>query len=102
MSGSSSQVQSPAGAGVEAAAAPATPPPPGPSYDLARVRADFPLLAQTVHGRQLVYLDNASTSQKPRAVLEAIACCYRDYYANVGRGVHRLAQLAPRPPQPPP
>jgi cysteine desulfurase/selenocysteine lyase len=107
MSGSSSQVQSPAGTGAEAiaaagstpattvsAAAPATPPPPGPSYDLARVRADFPLLAQTVHGRPLVYLDNASTSQKPRAVLEAIACCYRDYYANVGRGVHRLAQLA--------
>src|SRR4029077_1489167 len=65
-----------------------------PSYDLERVRADFPLLAQTVHGRPLIYLDNASSSQKPRAVLEAIAGCYRDYYANVGRGVHRLAQLA--------
>jgi cysteine desulfurase / selenocysteine lyase len=65
-----------------------------PSYDLERVRADFPLLAQTVHGRPLIYLDNAASSQKPRAVLEAIAGCYRDYYANVGRGVHRLAQLA--------
>jgi len=65
-----------------------------PSYDLERVRADFPLLAQTIHGRPLIYLDNAASSQKPRAVLEAIAGCYRDYYANVGRGVHRLAQLA--------
>ena len=65
-----------------------------PSYDLERVRADFPLLAQTVHGRPLIYLDSAASSQKPRAVLEAIGGCYRDYYANVGRGVHRLAQLA--------
>jgi cysteine desulfurase / selenocysteine lyase len=65
-----------------------------PGYDLARVRADFPLLAQTVHGRPLVYLDNASSTQKPRAVLEAVAGCYREYYANVGRGVHLLAQLA--------
>jgi len=65
-----------------------------PSYDLERVRADFPLLAQTIHGRPLIYLDNAASSQKPRAVLEAIAGCYRDYYANVGRGVHRLAQQA--------
>ncbi|HYL05952.1 MAG TPA: cysteine desulfurase [Thermoanaerobaculia bacterium] len=96
MSGSSSQVQSPAAAGVEAPAAAASAPAAaaGPSYVLARVRADFPLLAQTVHGRPLVYLDNASTSQKPRAVLEAIVGCYRDYYANVGRGVHRLAQLS--------
>jgi cysteine desulfurase/selenocysteine lyase len=56
------------------------------------VRADFPLLAQTVRGRPLVYLDNAASTQKPRAVLEAIAGCYREYYANVGRGVHSLAQ----------
>lgn len=66
----------------------------GPGYDLARVRADFPLLGQTIHGRPLVYLDNASSTQKPRAVLEAIAGCYREYYANVGRGVHLLAQLS--------
>ncbi len=85
MSGSSSQVQAPAAATPAASA---------PSYDLARVRADFPLLAQSIHGRPLVYLDNASTSQKPRVVLEAIAGCYRDYYANIGRGVHRLAQMA--------
>jgi cysteine desulfurase/selenocysteine lyase len=63
-----------------------------PGYDLARVRADFPLLAQAVRGRPLVYLDNASSTQKPRAVMEAIAGCYREYYANVGRGVHVLAQ----------
>ncbi len=66
----------------------------GPGYDLARVRADFPMLARTVHGRPLVYLDNAATAQKPRAVVEAISGCYRDSYANVGRGVHELAQLA--------
>jgi cysteine desulfurase/selenocysteine lyase len=99
MSSSSNQVQSPvavgaAGASPGGAPAPSSVAAAGPSYDLARVRADFPLLAQTVHGRPLVYLDNASSSQKPRAVLEAIATCYRDYYANVGRGVHRLAQLA--------
>jgi len=100
--GSSSPVQAPRAAvvPVPAAAGTAGAPAPGaagatrPSYDLARVRADFPLLAQTVHGRPLIYLDNAASSQKPRAVLEAIAGCYRDYYANVGRGVHRLAQLA--------
>lgn len=67
---------------------------PAPHYDLGLVRADFPLLAQTMNGRPLVYLDNAATTQKPRAVLEAIASCYRESYANVGRGVHQLSQLA--------
>ncbi|HVR06962.1 MAG TPA: cysteine desulfurase [Thermoanaerobaculia bacterium] len=94
MSGSSSQVQPAAAAAAElSAGAASAPAAAGPSYDLARVRADFPLLAQSIHGRPLVYLDNAATSQKPRAVIEAVAGCYRDYYANVGRGVHRLAQL---------
>ena len=63
-----------------------------PAYDLGLVRADFPLLAQSMHGRPIAYLDNAASTQKPRAVLEAIAGCYREYYANVGRGVHWLAQ----------
>ncbi|HEX9945069.1 MAG TPA: cysteine desulfurase [Thermoanaerobaculia bacterium] len=63
-----------------------------PAYDLARVRADFPILGTKVHGRPLVYLDNAASTQKPRAVLDAIAACYGGYYANVERGVHTLSQ----------
>jgi cysteine desulfurase/selenocysteine lyase len=63
-----------------------------PAYDLARVRADFPILATAIAGRPLVYLDNAASAQKPRAVLEAIAGCYDGYYANVERGVHTLSQ----------
>ncbi len=62
-----------------------------PAYDLARVREDFPLLAREVHGRPLAYLDNAATTQKPRSVLDAVSGCCRDYYANVGRGIHTLS-----------
>src|SRR3954454_10608098 len=65
-----------------------------PAYDLARVRDDFPILARQIHGRPLVYLDNAATTQKPRAVEAAIADCYSGWYANVERGVHTLSQLA--------
>jgi cysteine desulfurase/selenocysteine lyase len=65
-----------------------------PGYDLARVRADFPILAREVHGQPLVYLDNAASTQKPRAVLDAIASCYSESYANVERGVHTLSQRA--------
>jgi cysteine desulfurase/selenocysteine lyase len=65
-----------------------------PAYDLDRVRADFPILSRQVHGRPLVYLDNAASTQKPRAVLDAIAECYGGYYANVERGVHTLSQLS--------
>ncbi|HVS00862.1 MAG TPA: cysteine desulfurase [Thermoanaerobaculia bacterium] len=70
---------------------PALQPLPAPAYDLARVRTDFPLLAREVHGRPLVYLDNAATTQKPRPVLDAVTGCCRDYYANVGRGIHTLS-----------
>jgi cysteine desulfurase/selenocysteine lyase len=65
-----------------------------PLYDLARVRADFPILSREVHGRPLVYLDNAASTQKPRAVAAAIVSCYEGWYANVERGVHTLSQLA--------
>jgi cysteine desulfurase/selenocysteine lyase len=65
-----------------------------PAYDLARVRDDFPILARQIHGRPLVYLDNAATTQKPRAVAAAITDCYSGWYANVERGVHTLSQLA--------
>jgi cysteine desulfurase/selenocysteine lyase len=76
-------------------ARPAGPAPaPGGSRDLSLLRADFPILAQTVHGHRLVYLDNAASSQKPAAVIEAEAEVYRACYANVHRGVHTLSMRA--------
>ncbi len=62
--------------------------------DVARIRADFPILARTVHGKPLVYLDNAATTQKPQAVLDAIAAYYTGINANVHRGVHELSARA--------
>jgi cysteine desulfurase / selenocysteine lyase len=62
--------------------------------DVSRLRADFPILARQVRGRPLVYLDNAATTQKPRAVLDAIASYYTDLNANVHRGVHELSERA--------
>ena len=61
---------------------------------LATVRADFPILSQTVHGKPLVYLDNAATTQKPRQVLDAITRYYSEDNANVHRGVHTLSGRA--------
>ena len=60
----------------------------------ARVRADFPALAQTVHGRRLIYLDSASTAQKPRAVIDAVHRSLERDCANVHRGVHALSVTA--------
>lgn len=65
-----------------------------PGYDLDRVREDFPILSRQVNERPLVYLDNAASTQKPRAVLDALAGCYGGYYSNVERGVHTLSQLS--------
>ncbi len=65
-----------------------------PGFDLESVRADFPILARRIHGRPLVYLDNAATTQKPRAVLAAIARVYEESCSNVARGVHTLSQEA--------
>jgi cysteine desulfurase/selenocysteine lyase len=62
--------------------------------DLARIRADFPILAERIHGKPLVYLDNAATSQKPRVVLDAIANYYEHMNANIHRGVHTLSVRA--------
>ena len=62
--------------------------------DVEAVRADFPALAQEVHGRPLVYLDNAATTQKPRAVIDAVNAFYTRDCANVHRGVHALSQRA--------
>jgi cysteine desulfurase / selenocysteine lyase len=62
--------------------------------DVERIRKDFPVLEQEVHGKPLVYLDSAATSQKPRAVIDAIARYYLEDNANVHRGVHLLSERA--------
>ena len=61
-------------------------------FDVEKVRGDFPVLKQKVHGKPLVYLDNAATSQKPLAVIEAIRKFYEVDCANIHRGVHELSQ----------
>ena len=66
----------------------------GAVLDVARVRADFPILRREVHGKPLVYLDNAATTQKPQPVLDALIDYYTDLNANVHRGVHLLSQSA--------
>ncbi len=62
--------------------------------DVAAIRADFPILQRRIHGLPLVYLDNAATSQKPRAVLDALTRYYENTNANVHRGVHTLSEEA--------
>ncbi len=64
------------------------------SYDVARIRADFPALALQVYGKPLVYLDNAASAQKPKPVLDRIQQAYTSEYANVHRGLHYLANAA--------
>ncbi|CAL8972211.1 Cysteine desulfurase [Rhodoplanes serenus] len=64
------------------------------SYDVARIREDFPALAMTVYGKPLVYLDNAASAQKPTAVLDRLTKAYTSEYANVHRGLHYLANAA--------
>ncbi len=71
-----------------------TPRAPSPVFDVARVRRDFPILATTVHDKPLVYLDNAASAQKPRAVIDAERRVYEETYANVHRGVHQLSMRA--------
>ncbi len=61
------------------------------AYDVRRIRKDFPILSRRVYGKPLVYLDNAATTQKPRAVLDAVRTFYETSYANIHRGVHRLS-----------
>jgi cysteine desulfurase/selenocysteine lyase len=76
---------------LPASARPAATPVP---IDPAIVRPDFPVLARQVHGKPLCYLDNAASSQRPRAVIDAISRYYETSHANVHRGVHRLSQEA--------
>jgi len=64
------------------------------SFDIERVRDDFPILHRKIRGRELVYLDNAATSQKPKVVIEAITRYYERDNANIHRGVHYLSERA--------
>ena len=62
--------------------------------NIEQVRADFPILAQRPHGKKLVYLDSAATTQKPRQVIEALTEYYSGYNANIHRGIHFLSEKA--------
>ena len=64
------------------------------SFDVGRVRADFPILAERVHGKPLVYLDSGASAQKPRAVIEAMRFVMERQYANVHRGLHYMSEAA--------
>jgi cysteine desulfurase/selenocysteine lyase len=61
-------------------------------FDVATLKGDFPIFEREVNGRRLTYLDSASSSQKPLAVLDAMDDCYRRYYANIHRGVYSIAE----------
>ena len=63
-------------------------------FDVPAVRADFPILSRTVHGKPLVFLDSAASAQKPRAVIDAVSHLYENDYANVHRGLYELSALS--------
>jgi cysteine desulfurase/selenocysteine lyase len=67
---------------------------PAGRFDVARIREDFPILQQKVHGKPLVYFDNGATSQKPQAVIDALAHYYSAENSNIHRGVHYLSERA--------
>ena len=64
------------------------------TFDIASIRADFPILSREVNGKPLVYLDNGASSQKPQVVIDAVTQAYAHEYANVHRGLHYLSNLA--------
>ena len=64
------------------------------SFDVHRIRQDFPILSQPQHGKPLVFLDSGASAQKPRAVIDAMTRCMETAYANVHRGAYRLSELA--------
>ena len=64
------------------------------AYDVAAIRADFPILAQDIRGQSLVYLDSAASAQKPRQVIDCVSGVYETGYANVHRGLHYLSEKA--------
>ncbi|HLF20675.1 MAG TPA: aminotransferase class V-fold PLP-dependent enzyme, partial [Bacteroidota bacterium] len=61
-------------------------------FDVEKIRREFPILGMRVHGKPLVYLDNAATSQKPRSMIEALQRYYETENSNVHRGVHHLSE----------
>ncbi|SEP92971.1 aminotransferase class V-fold PLP-dependent enzyme [Flavobacterium urocaniciphilum] len=63
-------------------------------FDIQKIRAQFPILSETVNGKPLVYFDNGATSQKPQVVIDSIVNYYSKYNANIHRGVHTLSQIA--------
>jgi cysteine desulfurase/selenocysteine lyase len=63
-------------------------------FDVAEIRKDFPILNQTIHGKPLVYFDNAATTQKPQSVIQALSDYYNEINANIHRGIHTLAERA--------
>jgi cysteine desulfurase/selenocysteine lyase len=63
-------------------------------FDVEAIRADFPILSETVHGQPLTYVDNGASAQKPRQVIEAVTRAYEHEYANVHRGLHHLSNVA--------
>src|SRR6202790_2545336 len=65
-----------------------------PDFDVHKVRADFPILARKIHNKPLVYLDNAATTQKPQAVVDALIYYYTAQNSNIHRGVHTLSEEA--------
>src|SRR5262245_48555574 len=72
----------------------ATPSPLVKALDVSKIRADFPILKQKVHGKPLVYLDNGATSQKPRSVIDVLNRYYSTENSNIHRGVHYLSERA--------
>src|SRR3989338_6638812 len=62
--------------------------------NIKKIRKDFPILTRKVHGKQLVYLDNAATTQKPQQVIDAVSDYYSNYNSNIHRGVHTLSEEA--------
>src|SRR6185437_3381933 len=65
-----------------------------PVFDVSKIRADFPILQTTAHGKPLIYLDNGATTQKPRQVIERLVRYYETENANIHRGVYELSQKA--------
>lgn len=67
---------------------------PASEFDVYTVRKDFPILQQTIHGKPLVYFDNAATTQKPQPVIDAVQTYYSSQNANIHRGIHFLSEQA--------
>src|SRR5258706_15145853 len=67
-----------------------------PTLDIQKIREQFPVLHQQVHGKNLIYFDNAATTQKPKRVIDSLVAYYEGYNANIHRGIHTLAEKATR------